>query len=64
MSRRPSTRSSKRRIDGGRLDAAGLVLVAKILSDSGWSVPDSLKPRLVDMLENSSLGSARPARAT
>jgi hypothetical protein len=35
----------------GRLDAAGLVLVAKILSDSGWSVPDSLKARVVELLE-------------
>jgi hypothetical protein len=49
-------------IAGGRLNAAGLVLVAKILSDSGWSVPDSLKARLVDMLENSppSEGEASP----
>ncbi|HXT06283.1 MAG TPA: hypothetical protein VN715_05035 [Roseiarcus sp.] len=34
------------------LDAAGLVLVAKILSDSGWSVPDSLKSRVIELLES------------
>ena len=33
------------------LDAAGLVLVAKVLSDSGWSVPDSLKTQLIATLD-------------
>jgi hypothetical protein len=35
-----------------RLDAAGLVLVAKVLNDSGWSVPDRLKVRVVELLES------------
>jgi len=34
-----------------RFDAAGLVLVAKVLSDSGWSVPDRLKSRVNELLE-------------
>src|SRR5436305_8412766 len=33
------------------LDAAALVLVAKVLSDSGWTVPEALKSQLVDSLE-------------
>ena len=37
----PSTTSSTRRWRTERFDAAGLVLVAKILSDSGWIVPDA-----------------------
>ncbi len=41
-----------------RLDAAGLVLIAKILNDSGWSVPETLKMRVVEQLE-----SAPPASA-
>jgi hypothetical protein len=40
-------------IAGNRLDAAGLMLIAKVFSDSGWSVPDHLKSRLVDLLEAS-----------
>jgi hypothetical protein len=38
---------------GGRLDAASLMLVGKVLSDSGWDVPDSLKGQLVRLLEAS-----------
>lgn len=45
-------------VAAGRLDAAGLVLVAKILSDSGWSVPDRLKSRVMELLER-----AEPAAA-
>ena len=36
----------------GRLDAPGLVLIAKIFSDSGWRVPDSLKASVVETLES------------
>jgi hypothetical protein len=35
-----------------KLEAAGLVLVAKILNDSGWTVPESLKSEVVDLLES------------
>ena len=38
-------------IASDRLHAAGLMLAAKILSDSGWSVPDRLKSQLVDALD-------------
>ncbi len=34
-----------------RLDVSGLVLVAKVLTDSGWTVPESLKARVVESLE-------------
>ena len=43
-----------------RLDAAGLVLVAKIFSDSGWSVPNRLKTRVVELLESEEPGAAGP----
>ena len=36
---------------GDRFDAASLVLLAKILSDSKWTVPDRLKTRLVEALD-------------
>ncbi|MDE3174534.1 MAG: hypothetical protein KGM15_00290 [Pseudomonadota bacterium] len=35
----------------GELDAVALVLIAKVLSDSGWDVPDSLKQRVVEALD-------------
>jgi hypothetical protein len=35
-----------------RLDAPGLVLVAKILNDSGWRVPETLKASVVETLES------------
>jgi hypothetical protein len=35
-----------------RLDAPGLVLVAKILNDSGWRVPESLKASVIETLES------------
>ena len=41
-----------------RLGAAGLVLVAKILSDSGWSVPDRLKSRVIELLERAESASS------
>lgn len=40
-------------IAGGRMDAASLMLVGKVLSDSGWDVPDGLKSQLVELLEAS-----------
>jgi hypothetical protein len=36
---------------GGRLDAPGLMLTGKVLSDSGWLVPDSLKRNVVELLD-------------
>jgi hypothetical protein len=44
-----------------RLDAAGLVLVAKMFNDSGWSVPDRLKARVVELLESEEAGPAGSA---
>ena len=38
----------------GRLDVSGLVLVAKVLTDSGWAVPEPLKARVVESLEAAS----------
>ncbi len=40
-------------ISAGRLDAASLMLVGKVLNDSGWNVPEGLKARLVRSLEAS-----------
>ena len=34
-----------------RFDPSGMVLIAKVLSDSGWSVPERLKAKLVEALE-------------
>ena len=53
-------------INDGELDPVALVLVAKVLSDSGWSVPDELKGRLVEALdagESAELGGADLASA-
>jgi hypothetical protein len=38
---------------GDRFDAASLVLLAKILSDAKWTVPERLKTRLVEALDAS-----------
>ena len=48
-------------IADGELDPVSLVLVAKVLSDSGWVVPDPLKGRLIEALdagESAELGAA------
>lgn len=38
-------------LSGDRFDAASLVLLAKILSDSKWTVPERLKTKLVETLD-------------
>jgi len=38
-------------LGGSRFDPSGLLLIAKVLSDSGWSVPERLKTEVVESLE-------------
>ena len=38
-------------LEEGGLDASNLVLIAKVLTDSGWVVPERLKTRVVEALE-------------
>ena len=38
-------------LGGNRFDPSGLLLIGKVLNDSGWSVPERLKAELVQALE-------------
>ena len=51
----------EQRIAEGGLDAAGLMLVAKVLSDSGWQVPDALKASVVRLLDAAGLSGSQSA---
>jgi hypothetical protein len=51
------------RIFDGRPGAASLMLVGKVLRDSGWLVPDLLKVSLVDSLEAAGLSGSESAAA-